>query len=83
MCEPIAEHAGGNPFFISEIVRSVALRYLKDGVEGFDPDAFALPMTVEGAVMSRLDHLEAAAKDLVRASVFGTRFWAGRWRIWG
>jgi tetratricopeptide (TPR) repeat protein len=75
--DAIAEHAGGNPFFISEIVGSIAVRYLKDGMEGFDPDAFALPMTVEGAVMSRLDHLEGGAKDLVkRASVLGIRFWS-------
>ncbi|MEC8025197.1 MAG: protein kinase [Myxococcota bacterium] len=74
--EAIAAHAGGNPFFICEIVRSVAIRFLKDGVDGFDPEAFTLPMTVEGAVQSRLDHLDVGSKDLMkRASVFGSRFW--------
>lgn len=75
--EAIAEHAAGNPFFVIEIVAHVAERVARFGPEAFDPLAFALPLTVEAAVQSRLDHLPGSDKDLLkRASVYGDRFWS-------
>lgn len=72
----LAEHSGGNPFFVVEIAEQVAKRARAFGREGFDPEAFVLPLTVEAAVQSRLDHLQARDKDLLkRASVVGDRFW--------
>jgi len=72
----IAEHSAGNPFFIIEIVDHISEKLIAHGADGFDRDAFTLPLTVEAAVQSRLDHLPATDKDLLkRASVFGERFW--------
>ena len=75
LVKDIAAHTGGNPLFVAEIVGHVALR-ASVGAEAFDPAAFALPLTVEGAVQSRLDVLPTASKDIVKiASAFGDRFW--------
>jgi len=64
----IAERTGGNPFFVLEMVRALA------DVEG-DPSALPLPLTVEAAVQSRLDHLPADDKELCkRAAVLGRPF---------
>ena len=72
----VAEHSGGNPFFVIEIVEHVVKRIRTFGREAFDESAFVLPLTVEAAVQSRLDHLDPAEKDLLkRASVLGQRFW--------
>ena len=76
LVEDLVEHTGGNPFFITEVARYVADRIEKWGPEAFDPAAYALPLTVEAAVQSRLDHLDRLDKDLLkRASIFGDRFW--------
>lgn len=62
----VVERAGGNPYLAEEL--SLAVR------EGADPDA--LPLTVEGAVLARLDKLGPSEKDLLkRAAVLGRRFW--------
>ncbi|MBT9556760.1 MAG: protein kinase [Myxococcales bacterium] len=72
----LVEHAGGNPFFISAIVEHVADAYRRGGDDALDPNAFALPLTVEGAIQARLDHLPSSDKDLLkRAAAFGVRFW--------
>jgi predicted ATPase len=72
----LVDHAGGNPFFISAIVEHVADAYRRGGDDALDPNAFALPLTVEGAIQSRLDHLGSSDKDLLkRAAAFGVRFW--------
>ncbi len=61
------ERAGGNPFFLEELIRALA-----EGVTD------ALPETVLGMVQARLDALGAPAKRLLRAaSVFGQSFWLG------
>ena len=72
----IAEHSGGNPFFVIEIVSSIEHKIRRFGRDGFDPGAFVLPLTVEAAVQSRIGHLPRTDKDtLKRAAVFGERFW--------
>lgn len=62
----VVERAGGNPYLAEEL--SLAVR------EGQNPDD--LPLTVEGAVLARLDKLAPDEKDLLkRAAVLGRRFW--------
>ncbi|MFT5432476.1 MAG: tetratricopeptide (TPR) repeat protein [Myxococcota bacterium] len=68
----IVSHAGGNPLFLEEIAREMSGHLSPD----FDSDDFAMPLTVEEAVQSRLDHLGDSDKGIVKcAAVFGTRFW--------
>jgi tetratricopeptide (TPR) repeat protein len=76
----IAERTGGNPFFVQEIVRAIddetrgpALASLV--ASEADPAALPLPLTVEAAVQSRLDHLSDEARELTkRAAILGRPF---------
>ncbi|MCC6526810.1 MAG: AAA family ATPase [Polyangiaceae bacterium] len=62
----VVERAAGNPYLAEELCLAVR--------EGADPDA--LPLTVEGAVLARLDKLAPDEKDLLkRAAVLGRSFW--------
>jgi tetratricopeptide (TPR) repeat protein len=62
----ILERAGGNPFYLEEIVRAVA--------GGRSPTA--LPGTVLATVQARLEELDPAGRRVLRAgSVFGDVFW--------
>jgi len=69
--ENVARHAGGNPFFIIETTGML----LHDGAQlpsetGPAPGTL-LPPTVQAVIAARIDHLDAAARELVRkASVF-------------
>lgn len=66
----IANHAGGNPFFIIETTGML----MPDG-EGSTPSAALLPPTVQAVVASRLDALPARLRDVARrASVFKYSF---------
>jgi class 3 adenylate cyclase/tetratricopeptide (TPR) repeat protein len=68
--ERIGVHAGGNPFFVVEIV-SMLRRGASGRVAGMGPSGRLLPATVQSVIASRLDHLSAGTKELVRrASVF-------------
>ncbi len=63
----IVEQAGGNAFYLEELIRAAA--------EG---KGDAMPETVLAVVQSRLERLEADARHVLRAaSVFGGRFWRG------
>jgi tetratricopeptide (TPR) repeat protein len=63
----IVERAAGNPFYLEEIIRSVA-----EG-RGEDP-----PETVIAMVQARLEGLEDEARRVLRAaSLFGQIFWIG------
>jgi eukaryotic-like serine/threonine-protein kinase len=63
----IVEKAGGNAFYLEEMIRAVA--------EGRGD---RLPATVLAMVQARLDRLEPEARRLLRAaSIFGQVFWAG------
>ncbi len=63
----ISELAGGNVFYLEELIRSLA----SGGGE-------SLPETVLAMVQARLDALEVDARQILRAaSVFGDVFWSG------
>jgi DNA-binding winged helix-turn-helix (wHTH) protein len=59
----IVEKGEGNPFFLEELARTVVER---------GADSTAIPETVQGVIMARVDRLPEAAKHLVQtASVLG------------
>jgi class 3 adenylate cyclase/tetratricopeptide (TPR) repeat protein len=65
VAERIADQAGGNPFFIVEITGMLLDRGAEAG------GSLLLPPTVQAVMASRIDHLPAEARELVRfASVF-------------
>ena len=64
--ERLLERAEGNPFFLEEIVRWRAAQ----GAE-----AIAVPETVEGVILARIDRLEEDVKEVLKvASVVGRSF---------
>jgi tetratricopeptide (TPR) repeat protein len=64
----LAEQAGGNTFYLEELIRAVA--------EGRPRDE--LPPTVLAMVQTRLEALPAEARRVLRAAaVFGRSFWHG------
>lgn len=77
----IIDRAGGNPFFVEEIIKSL----IEEGVLVQRGDSWAatreiealdVPDTVEGVLRSRLDNLPRLQKRLIqRASVVGEVFW--------
>ncbi len=89
----IVQTAGGNAFFLEELIRSVSLSWV--GVPGARPSkpppkseasprrsgapgGVALPETVLTMVQARLEALEPEARRVLRAaSIFGQTFWRG------
>jgi serine/threonine protein kinase/tetratricopeptide (TPR) repeat protein len=88
----IVQTAGGNAFYLEELIRSVSLSWV--GVPGrsikppksdgsgrrstMAPSQVALPETVLTMVQARLEALEPEARRVLRAaSVFGQTFWRG------
>jgi tetratricopeptide (TPR) repeat protein len=71
LVKAIAEHTSGNPLFVEQIVLT-----LRDRKElGPQVRDLPLPISVEAAIQSRLDHLSADEKELCkRASVLGRPF---------
>lgn len=68
--ERIARHAGGNPFFIVETTGMLRAAGAPPEGPGPVPEGL-LPPTVQAVIASRIDHLPAEARELVRkASVF-------------
>ena len=66
----LAEVGEGNPFFIEELVASLAERTA--------PTVRELPMSIRGIVAARLDALPPAERSvLLDASVVGKVFWSG------
>jgi tetratricopeptide (TPR) repeat protein len=64
----VVQQAGGNPFFLEELLRAV--------VSGAGEDQ--LPATVLAMVQTRLEALDSESRRLLRAaSVFGPVFWRG------
>jgi len=64
--DDLVARAGGNAFYLEELIRAVA--------QGSD----SLPETVLATVAARLDRLEPDARRVLRAaSVFGQAFWRG------
>ena len=75
----VLEAADGNPFFLEELVRSLAdVGALVRDDEGWRFDhtvEVEVPPTVEKAILARLDRLSAPARDLVTAaSTLGRTF---------
>jgi class 3 adenylate cyclase/tetratricopeptide (TPR) repeat protein len=76
----IVERAGGNPFFIEEVVRSLideGAVVKRDG--GFEVTAkiekVVIPPTINDVLMARIDRLEERTRELVKvASVIGRSF---------
>ncbi len=63
----LVARAGGNAFYLEELVRAVA-----------QGDGTSLPDTVLATVEARLDRLDPEARRVLRAaSVFGQAFWRG------
>lgn len=75
----VAERAGGNPFYIEELLRALreagGVRH-HDGRADLVPEAAQLlPATLTEIVLARLDHLDAPARNAVQvASVIGRSF---------
>lgn len=76
----IARRSAGNPFFIEELVRSLAESGALAGEPGdrrlVQPvDERLLPSTVQAVLSARIDHLDADAKRLLQtAAVIGKEF---------
>lgn len=69
----VLDHAGGNAFFLEELVRFVA--DLRDRASGSARETI-MPPTVIAMLQSRLETLPAATRRFLRAaSVFGNAFW--------
>ena len=74
------ERAGGNPFFLEELCRSLleaGLLREEDGRATLSrsPESLHLPSTVQGIIRSRLDRLSSETREVVRAaSVLGRDF---------
>jgi len=76
----ILERAGGNPFFIEEVVRSFidsgAVVRKKDGFEVTGKiETAVVPQTINEVLMARIDQLDDKTRHLVKlASVIGRNF---------
>ena len=76
----IARVAGGNPFFVEEIVRDLAGRGVLVGCRGHyrllgDADDIGVPVTVQAVLAARIDRLPVGTKSLLNAAaVIGNRF---------
>jgi class 3 adenylate cyclase/tetratricopeptide (TPR) repeat protein len=69
--ERVARHAGGNPFFITEIVGMLRREERDLPPSGPAPSGRLLPPTVQAVIAARIDQLSPATRELVRrASVF-------------
>ena len=78
--DQITDRAGGNPFFIEEVVRSL----IDEGAVVRKGDSFAVtnkihdvkvPLTINEVLMSRIDRLDEETRNLIKtASVIGRYF---------
>jgi len=78
--ESILREAGGNPFFVEEIIRSLidsGIIY-RDGerwVAKAEIEEIAVPDTIQSVIMARIDRLEEEVRYVLQcASVIGRRF---------
>jgi len=78
--DQIVNRAGGNPFFIEEVVRSLidegAIVKKKFGFEVTDKiNGVVIPPTINDVLIARIDRLEEQTRELVKvASVIGRSF---------
>ncbi|MGA2940193.1 MAG: AAA family ATPase [Syntrophobacteraceae bacterium] len=80
MCSKISERAGGNPFFIEEVVRSLIDQgavVKQNGSFEVTEKIYSIivPDTINDVLMARIDRLEERTRELVKcASVIGRSF---------
>lgn len=80
LCDLVVRRAGGNPFYLEEIVRDliaagVLVRRDDCWVCAATVGAVEVPLTVQGLILSRLDRLPSPARRLAQeASVLGPEF---------
>jgi len=80
LAQALLERAGGNPFFLEEQLRAlVDLGWLVPQHGGWrlahDPDALAIPDTLQDVITARIDLLEPGPRSVLRlASVMGRDF---------
>jgi len=80
--ELVVARAGGNPYFLEEIVRGLidSGALVREGERWITPEragAPDIPLTVQGLILARIDRLPRAARRLVRdAAVLGPGFCA-------
>jgi class 3 adenylate cyclase/ABC-type cobalamin transport system ATPase subunit len=77
--DQIHARAGGNPFFVEEIIRSLLSSGSLEVVDGAlhpanEAGAVTIPSTVNEVIMSRFDRLEEGLKVLRVAAVIGRSF---------
>ena len=78
--DQIIQRAGGNPYFIEEVVRSFidegAVVMKESGFEVTDRlSSMSIPRTINEVLMARIDRLDQKTRDLVKtASVIGRNF---------
>ena len=76
----VSARAGGNPFFVEEIVRDLAERSVVHGRPGSfqlrgDAGDVEVPATLQAAIGARIDRLSSIAKRTINAAaVVGVRF---------
>ena len=81
--ELVAERAEGNPFFVEELIATLADRGVlarRNGGWSFGelPVGFSVPDTVQAVIAARIDMLPRAEKAALRtAAVIGRVFWSG------
>ncbi|HET8526623.1 MAG TPA: adenylate/guanylate cyclase domain-containing protein [Actinomycetota bacterium] len=76
----ILERAGGNPFFLEQIVRRLVEERTAAGahVGTWDLEHVDIPDTVQAVLSARIDLLEPVEKWVLRsAAVVGKEFWGG------
>ena len=80
LAQHVFERTGGNPFFLEQVCRALVEQgrvSVRDGeavVEG-GLQTLSLPDTVQAVIRSRLDNLEAPAREVARvAAAFGREF---------
>ena len=68
----VVETSGGNPFFLSELIRSLVASGALASDAGSREATVELPNTIEKVILARLDLQEPSARDLITAaSVLG------------
>jgi class 3 adenylate cyclase/tetratricopeptide (TPR) repeat protein len=78
--DQIVQRAGGNPFFIEEVVRSFideGVLVIKDGAFEVTEkiDTIVVPHSLNDVLMARIDRLEERTRELIKvASVIGRNF---------
>jgi len=67
----LVSHTRGNPLFLKEIAHDMRQKYARFGADGFDPGAFALPLTLEDLYRARVEKLSGLPRDLLNRCATG------------